>query len=109
MSVVRTIVVAYDDPESRTLARAADLAEGLNAALVVTNVAPGDHDSAENVTHYGHDRLEQAGAYLAGRGLDAELVQSTGQPAEAMRFFGWTNLYLAGVFCAMAVDVLVLG
>lgn len=84
MSVVRTIVVAYDDPESRTLARAADLAEGLNAALVVTNVAPGDHDSAENVTHYGHDRLEQARAYLAGRGLDAELVQSTGQPAEAI-------------------------
>ena len=40
MSVVRTIVVAYDDPKSRTLARAADLAEGLNAALVVTNVAP---------------------------------------------------------------------
>ena len=59
------------------------MAEGLNAALVVTNVAPGD-DSAENVTHYGHDRLEQARAYLAERGLDAELVQSTGQPAEAI-------------------------
>jgi hypothetical protein len=27
-------------------------------------------------------------------------------PAEAMRFFGWTNLYLAGIFLAMAVDVL---
>ena len=84
MSAVRTIVVAFDDPESRTLARAADLAEGLNATLVVTNVAPRDHDSAENVTNYGHDRLEQARAYLAERGLDAELVQSTGQPAEAI-------------------------
>ena len=28
------------------------------------------------------------------------------RPAEAMRFFGWTNLYLAGVFLAMAADVL---
>ena len=36
------------------------------------------------MTHYGHDRLEQARAYLAERGLDAELVQSTGQPAEAI-------------------------
>ena len=84
MSGVRTIVVAYDDPESRTLTRAADLAEGLNAALVVTNVAPKDHDSAENVTHYGRERLDQARAYLAERGIDAELVQSVGPPAEAI-------------------------
>lgn len=84
MSAVRTIVVAYDDPESRTLARAADLAEGLKAALVVTNVAPADHDSAEDVTHYGRDRLEHAREYLAQRGLEAELVQSVGQPADAI-------------------------
>ncbi len=30
-------------------------------------------------------------------------------PSEAMRFFGWTNLYLAGIFLSMAVDVLVRG
>ena len=31
------------------------------------------------------------------------------QPSEAMRFFGWTNLYLTGIFLAMAVDALVRG
>jgi nucleotide-binding universal stress UspA family protein len=84
MSVVETMLVAYDDPESRTLSHAADLAEALQAALIVTNVAPNDHDSAEDATSYGRERLEQASAYLAGRGLRAELVQSVGQPAEAI-------------------------
>lgn len=84
MSVVKTILVAYDDPESRTLARAADLAEGLNAALIVTNVAPAEHDSAEDATSYGRERLDQARAYLAERGIQVELVQASGQPAEAI-------------------------
>ena len=82
--MVETILVAYDDPESRTLSHAADLAEALQATLIVTNVAPNDHDSAEDATAYGRERLEQAAAYLAGRGLQAELVQSAGQPAEAI-------------------------
>jgi nucleotide-binding universal stress UspA family protein len=84
VSAVRTILVAYDDPESRTLTRAADLAAGLNAALIVTNVAPADHDSAEDATAYGRERLDQAQAYLAGRGIEAELVQASGGPAEAI-------------------------
>ena len=84
MSVVERILVAYDDPESRTLSHAADLAEALRAALIVTNVAPSDHDSAEDATGYGRERLEQASTYLAGRGLQVELVQSVGQPAEAI-------------------------
>jgi nucleotide-binding universal stress UspA family protein len=81
---VQTIVVAYDDPESRTLTRAVDLAQGLNAALIVTNVVSADRESAENVTEYGHERLEQARAFLAERGLEAELVPIQGQPAEAI-------------------------
>jgi nucleotide-binding universal stress UspA family protein len=84
MSVVQTIVVAYDDPESRTLSRAADLAAGLRAALIVTNVAPEDRHEDEQAWRYGRERLEQARAYLAERGLEAELVQSVGQPAEAI-------------------------
>jgi nucleotide-binding universal stress UspA family protein len=84
MSVVQTIVVAYDDPESRTLSRAADLAAGLRAALIVTNVAPEDRHEDEQAGRYGRERLEQARAYLAERGLEAELVQSVGQPAEAI-------------------------
>ena len=84
MTAVRTILVAYDDPESKTLSRAADLAESLKAALIVTNVAPDDYHEDQDAVHYGSERLDQARAYLAERGLEAELVQSVGQPAEAI-------------------------
>ena len=84
MSVVRTIVVAYDDPESKTLARAADLAAALDATLIVTNVAPADRHEDADAAGYGRGRLEQARAILSERGLEAELVASTGQPAEAI-------------------------
>jgi nucleotide-binding universal stress UspA family protein len=84
MSVVRTILVAYDDPESKTLARAADLAEALTARLIVTNVAPADRHEDADAAGYGRERLEQAKAALGERGLDAELVQAAGQPAEAI-------------------------
>jgi nucleotide-binding universal stress UspA family protein len=84
MSTVQTIVVAYDDPQSRTLTRAADLAQGLNAALIVTNVVSADRESPEGVTDYGHARLDQARAYLAERGLEAELVPAAGEPADAI-------------------------
>jgi nucleotide-binding universal stress UspA family protein len=79
---VQKILVAYDDPASRTLARAADLAEALGSELIVTNVAPTDPDDRDEADRYGRERLEQARAYLEGRGLTAELVQSAGQPAE---------------------------
>ncbi|HXV32499.1 MAG TPA: universal stress protein [Gaiellaceae bacterium] len=84
MSVVRTILVAYDDPESKTLARAADLAQALQASLIVTNVAPADRHEDADAAGYGKERLEQARAVLGERGLDAELVAATGQPAEAI-------------------------
>jgi nucleotide-binding universal stress UspA family protein len=84
MSVVRTIVVAYDDPQSKTLARAADLAAALKATLIVTNVATSDRDEDADAAGYGRERLEQARAILSERGLEAELVASTGQPAEAI-------------------------
>jgi nucleotide-binding universal stress UspA family protein len=81
---VQTIVVAYDDPQSRTLVRAAELAEDLNAALIVTNVVSADRESGEGLTQYGQERLDQARAYLAERGIEAELVPASGQPAEAI-------------------------
>lgn len=43
---------------------------------------------------------------ILGVALVAAALRLRRQPAEAMRFFGWTNLYLAGVFLAMAADVL---
>ena len=84
MSAVQTIVVAYDDPDSRTLVRAADLAEDLSAALIVTNVVSADRESAESETEHGQKRLDKARAYLAERGLEAELVPTSGRPAEAI-------------------------
>jgi nucleotide-binding universal stress UspA family protein len=84
VALVETIVVAYDDPESGTLSRAAELAAGFGAALVVTNVVPPDHDETSEAERYSRERLEQARAFLEGRGVNAEVVRSVGQPAEAI-------------------------
>jgi protoheme IX farnesyltransferase len=46
-------------------------------------------------------------AVVLGIALVVAALRLRRLPSEAMRFFGWTNLYLAGVFLAMAVDVLV--
>jgi nucleotide-binding universal stress UspA family protein len=81
---VETILVAYDDPESQTLARAADYAEQLGSALIVTNVAPPKDANPSDADGIARERLEQAGAYLRGRGLAAELVATKGTPADAI-------------------------
>jgi nucleotide-binding universal stress UspA family protein len=82
--LAQKIVVAFDDPASRTLARAADLAEALGSELIVTNVSAADPDEAGEEARYGRERLEQARSYLEERGLAAEFVPLTGQPAEAI-------------------------
>lgn len=84
MAVVETIVVAYDDPTTGTLARAADIAEALGSTLIVTNVAPQDPEDGEDAERFGRERLDQARSYLGQRGLAAEFVQSVGPPAEAI-------------------------
>jgi nucleotide-binding universal stress UspA family protein len=81
---VKTILVAYDDPQSQTLARAADYAEQLGATLVVTNVAPPKDPSPEDSERLAQERLEQARSYLESRGLEAELVATKGTPADAI-------------------------
>jgi len=81
---VKTILVAYDDPESQTLGRAADYAEQLGATLVVTNVAPPKDPSPEDSERLALKRLEQARSYLESRGLEAELVATKGTPADAI-------------------------
>jgi nucleotide-binding universal stress UspA family protein len=83
--LLETIVVAYDDPESATLERAADLAELVGAELIVTNVAVSVQDeSTDDAAGNARDRLEQARRFLADRALSAELVPSVGAPAEAI-------------------------
>jgi nucleotide-binding universal stress UspA family protein len=81
---VKTILVAYDDPQSQTLVRAADYAEQLGATLVVTNVAPPKDPSPEDSERLAQERLEQARSYLESRGLEAELVATKGTPADAI-------------------------
>jgi nucleotide-binding universal stress UspA family protein len=81
---VNTVLVAYDDPQSQTLARAADYAEQLGATLVVTNVAPPKDPSPEDSERLAQERLEQARSYLESRGLKAELVATKGTPADAI-------------------------
>jgi nucleotide-binding universal stress UspA family protein len=80
--MLETIVVAYDDPASTTLERAAALAELAGAKLVVTNVAGvGERESADDAARNAQDRLEEARRYLAGRAVSVELVPSVGAPA----------------------------
>jgi nucleotide-binding universal stress UspA family protein len=81
---VRTILVAYDDPQSQTLGRAADYAEQLAANLIVTNVAPPKDANPSDTDRIAVERLEQARGYLQERGLDAELVPTKGTPADAI-------------------------
>lgn len=83
--MLQTILVAYDDPTSETLGRAADLAAALGARLIVTNVAaPVESAEAENAKGYASERLEQARNFIAPRTLDAEFVSSVGPPADAI-------------------------
>ena len=81
----RTILVAYDDPTTETLGRAADLAEALGAALIVTTVAASaDAQEVDEESRFAGERLGQAESYLTERGLSAEYVPSSGHPAEAI-------------------------
>jgi nucleotide-binding universal stress UspA family protein len=82
---METILVAYDDPTTETLGRAADLAEALGATLIVTNVAAqADSPEAEEAERFARERLGQARNYLEQRGLAGEFVSSVGPPAQAI-------------------------
>jgi nucleotide-binding universal stress UspA family protein len=81
---IQKILVAYDDPESQTLGRAADYAEALGSTLIVTNVAPPKDASPADSERLAQDRLEQARGYLEQRGLAADLVPTSGPPADAI-------------------------
>jgi nucleotide-binding universal stress UspA family protein len=91
---LKTIVVGYDDtePARRALERAADLAQAFGAKLVVTSVAPllvgisrtaGPIDPTDPPEKHA-EQLEQAKAVVQGRGLQADFVPGTGEPADAI-------------------------
>jgi nucleotide-binding universal stress UspA family protein len=80
---VRRIVVAYDDPESATLDRAAELAESVGAELIVTNVtAPVELEDAANAAGAAQAKLDGARRRLAGRKLPVDFVPIAGPPGE---------------------------
>ena len=85
VALFKSILVAYDDPSSGTLARAADLAELTGSTLIVTNVVPPVEPSEmKEAESSARQRLDEAGSYLQRRGLSGELVPSVGPPAETI-------------------------
>ena len=100
---MNTIVVGFDEsqPAERALVRAADLAEALDAALVVTAVAvppvpgpgvdvllPGTParlaSAATEELDLAERHLERARGLLAGRAVRAEFVSESGAPADQL-------------------------
>jgi nucleotide-binding universal stress UspA family protein len=99
MPAAHTILVAFDDPSSQTLRRAADYAEVLGSALIVTNVAPPKEADPAESERGSMERLEQASSYLRERGMKADLVPTSGPPADA----------IVGLARDRGVDLIVVG
>ena len=91
---MKTILVAYDDtaPSRRALDRAAVLAEAFNSRVLVTSVAPLTHSNPKSATSVQHsssvavkeDDLGRARDVLQERGIDAETITATGDPASSI-------------------------
>jgi nucleotide-binding universal stress UspA family protein len=88
---MKRILVAYDDtdPARRALERTAELAKAFDSEVIVTSVAPllvgspratGPIDPTDSPAHHAEE-LERAGKLLGERGLEAEVVTATGDPA----------------------------
>jgi nucleotide-binding universal stress UspA family protein len=90
----QSILVAYDDtePSRRALERAAALAEGAGSTVLVTSIAPLQHSlprapatpERERPHQASHEDVERATASLVERGISAESVEATGDPASAI-------------------------
>ena len=116
---METIVVSFDEsePAGRGLARAADLAESLDATLVVVAVAeppvpgsgidavlPGAPErlagEATEEFNLADQRLERARRLLQGRAIRTEFVSDTGEPADRILELAdqWTaDLIVVGI------------
>jgi nucleotide-binding universal stress UspA family protein len=91
---MNTILVAYDDtePSKRALERAATLAEAFGSRVLVTSVAPLTHSSPRSAASLAIGRggldavsdVEHARATLEERGINAETVASSGDPAHSI-------------------------
>ena len=90
---MKTILVAYDDtePSTRALERAVQLAEAFGSPLLVTSLTSlhsSSPKSAAEIDHSqhraGHDAVVKATSELNERGLQAESIEATGDPASAI-------------------------
>ncbi len=87
---MQNILIAYDggEPAHRALETAVDLTQQFGASLSVVSVVP-VHPGRAPVDPWDdrpvHDRqLAEARDYLASRGVEAELIEPAGDPAEAI-------------------------
>lgn len=88
---MKTIMLAYDGEAvtRKALERAAMLSKGLGARLIVTSVVPvqmgrgASSDSLDGVSEHAQE-LDEARSYLEGQGIQAEFVEATGEPADAI-------------------------
>ena len=89
----QSILVAYDDTEPSKLAleRAAALAEASGAKVLVTSILAFGHSSPKSAqamhrsaSFTADEEVRSAQAILEGRGIAAESVEATGDPASAI-------------------------
>ena len=82
---MQRILVAYDDPASATLERAAELAESVGAELIVTTVtASVETDDAAEAAQGAQRKLDEARNRLAGRAVTMEFVPIVGAPGKSI-------------------------
>ncbi len=81
---MQKIVVAYDDPGSATLERAAELAEAVGAELIVTNVTAPVETDAAGALEAAQRKLDEARRRIGGRDLPIEFVPIAGTPGESI-------------------------
>jgi nucleotide-binding universal stress UspA family protein len=85
VAVFKTILVAYDDPSSGTLARAADLAEMTGSTIIVTNVvAPVEASEAKAADSEARERLGQSWQLPSATGTFRGACSGSRLPAEAI-------------------------
>jgi nucleotide-binding universal stress UspA family protein len=105
----QSILVAYDHgaPSELALERAASLAESFGATVLITSIAPLHHSlpnapatpEAERPRSASHEDIEKVVATLVERGIAAESVEATGDPASS----------IASLAEKRGVDVVVIG
>jgi nucleotide-binding universal stress UspA family protein len=90
---VKTILVAYDDsePSKRALERATQLAQAFESRLILTSISSLHSSSPKSATERDHSQhradhnvVVRATSDLKERGVQAESVEATGDPAGAI-------------------------